>query len=99
MEKVFAQFNYGRWIGICPRCLALGITAAAEIKPGENIFVCPEEFPGTQAMMMIAHPQRKGAFRSVPDVDARLQTHQAALDAGNTFEIIFPMEKTEIESA
>lgn len=97
MEQVFAQFNYGRWIVICPRCLALGITSAVEIKPGETIFVCPEEFPGTQATMLISHPQRRGAFRSVPDEDGRAQTRQAAIASGTVYEIAFPSEKSNIE--
>ncbi len=98
MEQVFAHFNHGRWIAICPRCQAMGIVSAAEVRKTEDrIFVCPEEFPGTQAKMLIAHPQRKGAFLSVPDDDARTQARNIAIDAGNSYIVICPPERPEIE--
>ncbi len=97
MEKVFAQVNHSRWVAICPFCQAMGIVSAVEVAAGDAVFVCPEEYPGTQANMLIPHARRKGAFVSVPDDDTRTQARQTAIAAEKAYEIVYPAEKAEIE--
>lgn len=96
METINAQMNYGKWIAICPRCAAQGLTAAMEILPGA-LFVCPEENPDLLATTLIPNPRMQGAFISVPDLLLREETHRAAVAAGSAFEVVFPPEKEEIE--
>lgn len=97
MEKIDVIYNSGRWIAICPRCLqADGVVAASEVRDGD-VFVCPRENDGLAAMMLMPHPTKAGAFRSLPDLDARQSARDKAINAGNGYELVFPVEKAEIE--
>ena len=95
MEKIFAEFNHGRWIAICPRCQAVGIIAALDVKPGD-FFVCPEEYPNIVATMLVPHPRVKGAFNAVPDPELRLKTRSMAFQQNGAYEIVFPEDAAEI---
>jgi hypothetical protein len=96
MEQVYAEYNYARWIVKCPKCLLEGIQSAMEVKPGD-IFVCPEEHPNILATALVPNPRINGAFNSVADLVLRAETRQAAIAAGEAYEVIFPEEKAEIE--
>jgi hypothetical protein len=96
MKKVFAEFNHGRWVAICPKCLAKeGIQSAMDVKPGD-IFVCPEEYPDITATALISHPRIKGAFTSVSDEFLREETRRQAIADGNSYQIEFPKDAQEI---
>lgn len=96
MEPVYAEYNYARWIAKCPKCLLEGIQSALEVKPGD-IFVCPEEYPNILATALVPNPRISGAFNSVADLVLRSETRQAAIEAGEAYEVIFPEDKAEIE--
>jgi hypothetical protein len=96
MKIIFAQYNHGRWIGICPFCKQQGEIVALEVKPGD-IFVCPNEYPNLLAKTLIPNPRVPGAFNSIPDKPLQEETHHAAVKAGNGYEVDFPSEKKEIE--
>ena len=96
MEQVYAEYNSARWIAICPGCLAQGIQAAMEVKPGD-VFICPEEHPNIMAITLVPNPRMPGAFNSVADTALRTEARQAAIGAGEAYEVIFPAEKAEIE--
>lgn len=96
MEQVYAEYNSARWIAICPTCLVQGIQAAMEVKPGD-VFICPEEHPNIMAITLVPNPRLPGAFNSVADTALRTEARQAAIGAGEAYEVIFPAEKAEIE--
>lgn len=96
MEIAYAQYNSARWIVLCPACLEQGIQAALEVKPGD-VFICPEEHPNILATTLMPNPRMEGAFNSVADTVLRTEARQAAITAGESYEVIFPAEKAEIE--
>lgn len=97
MKQVYAEMNHARWIAICPSCAAQGITAAMEVTVGEP-FICPEEHPDILATAFSPNPRMAGTFISVPDTVLREQARQAAIAAGEAYEVIFPREKKQIET-
>lgn len=96
MKTVFAEFNHGRWIAICPACREQGVISALQVEPND-VFVCPTEYPDTLAETFIPNPRVQGAFNSVPDIALRDQARRSAIEAGNGYEVVFPPEKKEIE--
>lgn len=97
MKQLFAEVNHARWIVRCPVCAEQGNLTAVQVKPGD-VFVCPTEYPDMLAMTFIPNPRKAGAFNQVPDDELRKAAHQAALAAGDAFEVIFPAEKEAIEA-
>ncbi len=97
MKQLLAEINHARWIVRCPVCAEQGTLTAAQVKPGD-VFVCPTEHPNMLAMMFIPNPRKAGALNQVPDEELRKQTLQAALAAGDAFEVVFPAEKEAIEA-
>ena len=96
MKTVDAQYNWARWIVICPTCLKDGRTAAVEVKPGD-VFVCPEEYPDLLAKTLVPNPRMPGAFNSVADILLRAEARGKAESDGNAFQVVFPKDKTKIE--
>jgi hypothetical protein len=96
MKKVYAEFNHARWIARCPTCEAQGITAAMTVVPGE-VFICPEENPDILATTFAPNPNMPRTFNSVPDTVAREKARQAAIQMDAAYEVIFPVEKAQIE--
>lgn len=96
MQKIYALYNHGRWIAICPACTAIGLIAASIVRPGE-FFVCAEEYPDITATMLIPNPNQSGTFIAAPNQVLREQTKQQAIEASNVYEVIFPDQKKEIE--
>lgn len=97
MKQLLAEINHARWIVRCPVCAEQGTLTAAQVKPGD-VFVCPTEYPDMLAMTFIPNPRKAGALNQVPDEELRKQTLQAALAAGDAFEVVFPAEKEAIEA-
>lgn len=91
MEQIYAHFNHGRWIAFCPKC-----NTASVVTPNSPM-VCAGEYPNLLAKTLVPNPHMAGAFNSVPDEFLRREARQAALDAGEAYEVIFPAEKAEIE--
>lgn len=95
-ETIYAEFNHGRWVAICPNCLREGMQVASVVKIGD-VFICPNDYPNLLATTLVPNPRVAGAFNPVPDQPLREETHQAALLAGEYYEVVFPAEKSEIE--
>lgn len=96
LGKIFAEFNHGRWVTVCPVCLQEGLQVASLIKAGD-VFICPNDYPNLLATTLMPNPRVPGAFNPIPDEPLRNETHQTALAAGDWYEVIFPAEKAEIE--
>lgn len=96
MEKIYAQYNWARWIVICPVCAEDGGKVAVEVKPGD-VFACPEEYPDLLAKTLVPNPRVKGALNSVPDIQLREDAMKQAEADGNVYQVVFPQDKAEIE--
>lgn len=94
--KIIAEFNHGRWVAVCPACLEQGMQVASAVESGD-VFICPNDYPNILAITLMPNPRVPGAFNPIPDEPLRMETHQAALSAGDWYEVIFPEAKAEIE--
>ena len=94
---IVAEYNHGRWIAICPACLAQNMQVAEVVKPGD-VFICPIDYPNLYATALMPNPRVPGAFNQVPDQPLREETRQKAIAEGAAQEIIFPQDWQAIES-
>lgn len=97
MPMIYAEFNHGRWVAVCPGHLEQGIQVAEQVKPGD-VFICPADYPDLYAHTLIPNPRVKGAFNSVPDRPLREETRLQAISQGAAHEIVFPDDWQEIEN-
>ncbi len=93
-----AEYNHGRWVAICPKCLEENMQVAEVVKPGA-VFVCPVDYPDLYATTLMPNPRVKGAFNSIADQPLREETHLKAIADGAAQEIVFPENWKEIENA
>lgn len=98
MPAIYAEYNHGRWVAVCPDHLAQGLQIAEQLKPGDK-YVCPVDYPDLYATTLIPNPRMKGAFNSVPDTHLREETRAKAIADGAAQEVIFPEDWREIEAA
>lgn len=96
MTTIYAKYNHGRWVAICPDHQALGVIIAEEVHPGDA-FVCSHDYPDLRAITLIPNPRVKGAFNIIPDAPLREETRARAIADGAAHEVIFPDDWKEIE--
>lgn len=96
METIYAEYNHGRWVAICPACLQEGLQVASVVKAGD-VFICPNDYPDLMATTLMPNPRVKGAFDPIPDQPLREETRQRAIEKGVAYQVVFPAEKSEIE--
>lgn len=95
-QSIYAEYNHGRWVAICPACLQQGVQIASEVRVGD-VFVCPTDYPNLLAQTLVPNPRMNGAFNPVADTVLREETRQRAIADGAAHEVIFPSGKNEIE--
>ncbi len=97
MQTIKAEMNHGRWIAWCPRCAEMLLRVPAEVRHNE-LFVCPQEYPGLAATTIIEKPGRARHFVQVADIEERERTRQAAIRDGHAYSVEFPANRLEIEA-
>ena len=95
--QIFAEYNHGRWVAICPDHQAQGMTIAEVVHCGD-VFICPEDYPDLHATTLMPNPRIKGAFNIIPDTPLREETRARAIADGAAHEVLFPDDWKEIEA-
>jgi len=92
MEKLYARFNYGRWIVDCPNC-----SAATKVNIGDEMVFCGgmKCHPDKRAKKAQLLPDKTIMF--VSDKDKQDLAKAEAWSANEVYEIVFPSDAKPAE--